>query len=405
MLTLSRFLLIGACLCVTSTISAQGGKEPRRPTMAAGADTNDAHAYYAFAVDIMANDPDKAADALYWTTRLEPTWADGFYARRVALHLSDPSRLLRYWGGDRRTIQSNDVRRIDSLFYHALTLNPFVSQRLDRTLFEGVANEIASRYERQGAGSSTAVRYAIDRQMLSAPVADKAWMAYGDGRFDDALRLYAEAVQQDARNGPLRVDRARVFVQTGQPDSALAELTLAIADMRKRDKKELIYVYQSKALTEHSIGVVEEQLGHADAAREAYGRALQEDLSYYPAHLALSYLALEAKDTTTALSEMELVVQLESNDPATQYLYGYALAGAGRSAEAEAHLRKAIELDAVYSPPHLALAGVLERLKRPGDAAAEYTAFLARAARTDNRRGAASARLAALSPLSGGERR
>lgn len=58
----------------------------------------------------------KAADAVYWPTRLEPTWADAYCARRIALLLSDRRRLRMYWFGDRRTIEATDIRQIDSLF-------------------------------------------------------------------------------------------------------------------------------------------------------------------------------------------------------------------------------------------------------------------------------------------------
>src|SRR5262245_35273552 len=183
---MSNRLAVGAfalAMAVLPTVSsAQKNKEPRRPKLPAGSDTNSAQVYYNFALEQLRSDPDKAADALYWASRLEPMWADAYYARRVALLLSNPRRLMRYWSGDRGTIQSDDIRRIDSLFYHALTLNPFVSQRLDRQIFEAVADEISKKYERAGAGTSGEIRYLIDREMNSWPAAERAWLAYGDGR-------------------------------------------------------------------------------------------------------------------------------------------------------------------------------------------------------------------------------
>jgi tetratricopeptide (TPR) repeat protein len=395
---MNRFLAGVATLTLAATpLLGQQQKEPRRPKLEARADTNSAHAYYDFAIGLLQQDPDKAADALYWSTRLDPQWAEAFYARRVALLLGDKQRLIRYWSGDRRTIQSDDIKRIDSLFYHALTLNPFVSQMLDRHLFEGVVEEYTARYERTNSGGTAGeMRYAIDRMMMQAPAADQAWMAYGEGRFADALPLYAKAIAQDKKNGPLHLDRARVFFQLGKPDSALTELTAGIEDLRKRDKKELIYVYQSKALTEQSIGIVQLALGHADAAREAFGRALQEDLAYYPAHLQLAFLAIETKDTTTALTEMELATQLRDDDAGAHYLYGYTLEGAGKHADAEAQLRKAIALNPVYAAPLYVLGQTLESQGRKADAVAAYQDFLKRSALTDIRRDDATARLARL---------
>ena len=100
-------------LSTSSTIAAQRDKEPRRSKIAA-ADTNDSRADCDFALEIMPRDPEKAADALYWTTRLEPMWADAFYARRIAQLLTDCRPLVRYWGGERQVVQWDGIRRIDS---------------------------------------------------------------------------------------------------------------------------------------------------------------------------------------------------------------------------------------------------------------------------------------------------
>ena len=207
-------------MIVTALISwpcvSQAQKEPTRPKLQAQADTNEAHAYYDFALDQLRIDPDKAADALYWATRIDPTWADALYARRIALLLSDPRRLARYWSGDKGVVQSNDIKKIDSLFYYALTLNPFVPQRLDQVLFQGVVEEITRQYSNAGYRAGD-VRFAIDREIMSWPAASRAWLAYGEGRYDEALTLYAQAVRENKKNGPLRVDRARVFYNKGRP--------------------------------------------------------------------------------------------------------------------------------------------------------------------------------------------
>jgi hypothetical protein len=72
-----------AALSLPAALAAQHDKEPRRPKLPAGADTNSARTYYDFALGQLRSSPDKAADALYWATRLEPMWADAFYARRA----------------------------------------------------------------------------------------------------------------------------------------------------------------------------------------------------------------------------------------------------------------------------------------------------------------------------------
>jgi tetratricopeptide (TPR) repeat protein len=379
----------------SSPVDAQQ-KEPKRPRLDPQADTNDANAYYRFATERLRKEPDKAADALYWATRLDPAWADAYYARRIALLLADPQRLARYWSGDRRTIESKEIKQIDSLYLRALTINPFVSQMLDRELFDAIIDDISRRYAERTGATPLDVRYALDRQMSSWGPAFRAYMAYGEGRYDDALEYYAKAIKEDKRNGPLHADRGRIFFNKSQLDSALAELTAAIEDMRKRDKKDLVYVYQSKALTEHAIAIVHQRLEKTDAAKEAFGRALQEDLSYYPAHLQLAFMALDAKDTATALTELELATQLRDDDASAQFFHGYTLAMAGKSAAAEPHIKKAMQLNPVYAAPKFVYAFLLETAGFKEEAISMYREFLAAASRNDARRAPAETRVAAL---------
>jgi tetratricopeptide (TPR) repeat protein len=187
--------------------------------------------------------------------------------------------------------------------------------------------------------------------------------------------------------------RGRLFFQLGQPDSALSELTLAVDELRKRDAKDLVYVYQSKALFEHSIGLVYERLGDPAKAREAYGRALQEDLGYSPAHVRLGYMAIDSKDTAAALSEFDLAVQLRPQDSALRFQYGYLLGEAGNDADAEVQLRKALELNAWYAASHYALGRVHERRGKAVEAAQSFKNFLALASRNDLRRADALKRI------------
>lgn len=114
-------------------VVAQKEKLRKRPAIA-GADTNSAAAYYRHALAVLDSDPARAADALYWATRLEPRWPEALYARRVAELRSDQLRMLKYLRGDKRTAQSPQIREMDSLMIRALTLNPFLHRSLDAGL-------------------------------------------------------------------------------------------------------------------------------------------------------------------------------------------------------------------------------------------------------------------------------
>jgi Tfp pilus assembly protein PilF len=390
------FVLGFALVTTSGGIQAQKPKnEPRRPRLDAGADTNDSRAYYAFGLEKLEHDPEAAADAFYWAARIDPTSADAFYARRCALLLEDRYRFQRYFEEDRRTLQSSEVKRIDSLYLYSLTINPFLYRKLDIRLFRDYIQVWSEEYAQRHNLNAGEVRYAVEREISQeSSVSMRAWQAYGEGRFQSALDLYADAIKRARHKAGLRADRGRLFFQLGQADSALVELTLAVDEMRKTDTKDLVYVYESKALIEHSIGLVQQRLGNAAAAKEAFAKALEEDLSYFPAHVQLAFIGMNDKDTTTTLSEMDLAVQIRPDDALLRYTYGFALAAYGKFGDAQVQLRKAIEADPNFAAPYYVLGQVLDALGKPADGLSQYQTFLSHASLQDLRRKDAEERIA-----------
>lgn len=395
-------LAVALAVAAPAALAQKNEKAPARPRLPAGVDTNDARVYYDYGLEKLQRDPQRAADAFYWATRINPTSAEAYYARRCALLLADRYRFQRYYEDDRRTLQSDEIKRIDSLYFYSLTINPFLYRKLDLTMFQSYVNMAADEIARRNDANSGDVKYQLNVWLMHGPASMRAWQAYGEGRFQEALDLYADAIKSAKHKAVYRADRGRLFFQLDHADSALVELTQALDEMRKSDQKDLVYVYESKALMEHSIGLVQQRLGNTAAAKEAFGRALQEDLSYFPAHLQLGFMALEQKDTTAALSEFDLAVQIRGDDPLLRYTYGYALAVSGKYAEAEEQLRKAIELDSLFAPPYHVLGQTLEQEGKLPEALKQYQAFLALAAKTDLRRADAEDRVRSLDVKSGG---
>jgi tetratricopeptide (TPR) repeat protein len=395
-----RILLAALALAalLPCAASAQGrDREPRRPRLDAAADTNSAQAYYSHGVRVLQSSPAEAGDAFYWATRIEPGMADAWYARRVAFMMSRPERFGAYMQGNRRVIESREMRAVDSLHLRALTLNPFVRTKFDRIAFDHWVQSNVRRGNTGAPADPALVRFEVDRYLRSGGPASRAWMAYADGRFPTALAEYARALRE-ARKGHagIHADRARIFLLVGRPDSALVEMRNAVERLRARDERDLVYLYESKAIFEHSTGNILEQRGEVDAAREAYGRALQEDLSYYPAHTALAGLAQAAGDTATALAEMDLAVQIRGDDALLRYDYGKVLAFAGKHMEAVEQLRRATELEPWFAAPYALLGGMLEATGKPTEGVEAYRAFFARAGRTHPLRDGVRARMAAL---------
>ena len=378
-------------VAVGATASAQrfGPPEPR-PRLAAGADTNDAVAYYNYGVARFDDDPKAAASAFYWAARLNPNWGEPLYARRAALITSNRVRLRNVMRDNGRFMQSDEMRRIDSLQFRALMLSPFLYRKLDRAMLVTYIKTEVSGNPRE---ASAELEYEINQYLHDAGPAMRGWLAYSDGDLPIALEYYALALRSSHNKASIRLDRARIFAMQNQVDSATAEFTRALDEMRKKDDKDLVIFYNSKALAEYSIGVLMEGADNPTAAREAYGRALQEDLSYYPAHLKLGMLALGTNDTTTAMSEMALAAQLAPDEPNIRYMNGYVLAASHHLDEAAGELSKAIELEPYFALPYV-LMGQVEEMRQHGkEAAAAYQKFLDHASVNDSQRDFASTRL------------
>lgn len=366
-----RTLALAACFLLTAAASLTAQKKervPDRPRLHATADTNDPWAYYNDGLQRLIRFPDQAADAFYWASRLAPTWGEPYYARRAALHLEDKNRLYRYLTGQRGTVRSSQVRAIDSLATEAMLRQPFFSPRFDRLLTEETIRHISN-------GQAF-----LDRMRTGDPGYD-ASMAFADGKLEEAVRLYAEALKRRPKDFGYRAPRARAFYLMLKYDSAASELTKLLVEMRKKDEKTLVYFYDSKAIFEYSLARTYYQLEQYDSARVAYGRALEEDLSFHVAHRDLAEIAFKQGDTTTAVAELALAAQLRPGDAGTRLLYGDALAVTGSHDEAEAEYQAAIAEEPYFALPYFQLARLYDARGKAPQAIEQYRAFVARSAR------------------------
>src|SRR4029453_11897898 len=106
----------------------------------------------------------------------------------------------------------------------------------------------------------------------------QAWYAYSAGDFDSGLRKYAKAIEQGRETAGYHLERARILGMRNDVPSAVAEFQLALAALRQKDEKSLGVLYTSRAVAEYGTPTVLGGAGGAKIARDAYGRALQEDL-------------------------------------------------------------------------------------------------------------------------------
>jgi tetratricopeptide (TPR) repeat protein len=401
--------LVAVLLLLACGLSPAGAQKsdvvPARPKLPVAADTNDADAYYQLGLALVDSAPGRAADAFYWAARLNPHQAYAFYGRHAALLMAEPARIERYLKPDAKAERSPDVARLDSLLSRALMLDPLLYRKFDLLVLRQYYHRVRrTHWSGRPIPPRIEIDYAFGGWIARADAGTKGLVAYCEARFADALREYAAALRKAPKDMFLRVERGHTLYLAGEHDSALAELEAVRDELRRRDDVELVRLYTSKARLDHAIAKIHERLGDVQKAREAYGRALEEDLAFAPAHVGLGLLALKDGDTTTALNELDLAVQIKDAEPMVRLFYGYLLTQAGRFDNAEAQLTKAIELEPFYARSYQLLAEMYEKQRKPARAIAYYEAYLARAARNDAPRESIARHLEALKLVGGPSR-
>jgi Tfp pilus assembly protein PilF len=372
-----RPLLALAAICLTATL-AHAQKVPKRPELFAGADTNSWFAYYQSGLSNLRRRPDLAADDFYWAERLNPGAPEPLYAGWVAYWKRRPDRFWDYIAGKRFVVDSKEVQHVDSLRLKALQRNPMMYQGLWIELFEDEAP-----------------------LNMSLDPALQGIIAYAHGNPMRAAERLGQAVKS-RENRSFRYDRALALYQIAEYDTAANELQLLLDDMKKREEKKLVRMYESKQMFQYGIAIVMLAKGDTAAARESLGKALTEDLSFAPAHIELAHLAAATGDTATAIQELSQAVELDSSDVTAQYELGVYLMMQNKTDDAQAHLRRAIALEPYYAQPYYPLAYLLEYEEKNAEAATMYTAFADRAPRSEEHRAeVARAHAAALQKAAG----
>jgi tetratricopeptide (TPR) repeat protein len=401
--------LLAVVLLLTPVLRAQKVKaDPTRPRLDVGVDTNDARSYYQYGVRMIDSKPEESSRAFFWASRLDPSSGDALYGLRVAELMKMGFGTLSDYYDYSAKKRKPEFLALDSLLFRAYTINPFLYRNLERQLTRRII-ESEVRQENPSVDGASLNLAILDYMQDSRHT---AWQSYAAGRFPEALELYAKRLKELERTknkknkraheddaSEIHAERGRIFYLLGNMDSALTELTAAVAAMRQRDEKETVILYESKAMYDQSLGMIHEQAKHLDLAREAYAHALEEDLSYYTAHTKMAVLQLTQGDTTAALTEMDLAAQLQPNDPVLRYSYALVLIRAGKDGEAATQLTKAIAADPYYAAPHLLLARMADVEQYTDDAVSEYQRYIAMAPKSDPALKSAQERLTTLTAM------
>jgi tetratricopeptide (TPR) repeat protein len=118
----------------------------------------------------------------------------------------------------------------------------------------------------------------------------------------------------------------------------------------------------SRSATEWYVYADEIESSDADAAADAYRRALEIDETFADAHLNLGRLLHAAGSPGEALAEYKAARAIDRQDATTHYNIGVAYQDLGSSAESVDAYEQAIELAPRFADAHYNLASLYEQL-------------------------------------------
>jgi tetratricopeptide (TPR) repeat protein len=349
------------------------GARAQRPELPDDKDPNNWEDYYDDGVKLLGHSSKGAQERFEYAMHLRPDRAEPIYGQWITFWARDIGRFERYLNDDERVVQDPLVVRAESLRALAYRRNPFVHEGLIVFVWDQLPG-----------------------QWRDDPLT-RAWIFLGQAKLPQALDVFGQIIRREPEKyGYLRFVRASAFVNTGHVDSAAVEISSLLAQLRREDAKTLGNGYESKELLEYALGLLQLQLRHPAAAREAFGRATVENAAFAPAHAALAEMALAANDTTTALLESGLARETEPNDVLFAVLRARVLRQAYRHSEAATEFRRAIAMEPLYAEPYYLLGVTLEESGDKAGAVEAYTRFLAHASRYEPRRGPVELKLPTL---------
>lgn len=344
---------VPAALLALALAAAPGAAQA--PDLPEGADRNDWESWFDLGQSVFVRFPEQARAAFDWAARLDPTRAEPQLGRWAATYMADPGLFSEYVSGRRDVMTLPKVVRTDSLLGLAYTRNPFAHRGLEAALYAA----FTERSGRTDVGS--------------------AFLEYGRGDFDEAADRFGSIARHRPRDPRVRFYRALALVGAEQTDSAAAEVQGILDMLRAEEERELTGVYASKAGLEYALGRLHEARGDTAQARGAFERALVEELSYHPARQGLGRLALRAGNPAEAVEQLSAAATLAPRDGVVRWEHGNALLAAGRTDDAVAEYREALDLEPFWAEAYLRLAVAYDQQGRLDRAAVMYRAYLERA--------------------------
>ena len=189
------------------------------------------------------------------------------------------------------------------------------------------------------------------------------WTLFQEGRTEEAVAEYEKALAGNPRNAKAHNNMALALVELGRLDEAAGHFRTSLE-------------IEPRAEIYSDLGFTLARLGRADEARADYEKALALDPNCASAHFNLAVMYVQ--EGALADAEAQYRLALPGRPTAeTHNGLGYVLARQGRTDEALAEFRKAIEADPKFTPAYNNLAGALATQGKLAEAERYYELSLA----------------------------
>ena len=335
-------------------------------------DTNDAGRLYYLALRHWKEHHWQQTDSLLrLAVRLEPRFADAYlalyflpYARRTTLaDEEDRDRVPDAW--------KPVVEEAHRFYQRAFRTDPMVNLQI-----MGVAFDIQEPLVRDYTTSAW-----LNYQRYYAWFVD-----LGMGRYRSAQDRLEKLAQREFNESKHPEDvpdyilwyRGLAAAHVLQYEKAINDFrTLLDRQERKAQRDQVVHVPLHDNEYRFMLASLHHMAGHTDSAVALYQQALERDLGLVMAHTYLASIHEGAGRAADALIERRRAAEVDSDDPTALFDLAASYFNAGQLIEADEPLRKAIKLNARYSPSYYLLGRVTEELGLPEEARDHYEAFLA----------------------------
>lgn len=335
-------------------------------------DTNDAQRQYYLALRHWKEHHWRQTDSLLrLAVQLEPRYADAYlalyylpYARRTTLaEEEDRGRVPAAWRAA--------VEEARGFYQRAFRTDPMVNLQI-----MGIAFEIEEPQVRD----YTTTAWLVYQRYY-------AWFVdLGLGRYRLAHERLGKLAQREFNEAKHPEDvpdyilwyRGLAAAHSLQYGAAIADFrTLLDRTVKKSQRDEIVHVPLRDNEYRFMLASLHHLAGHTDSAVALYQQSLEHDLGLVMAHTYLANIYEGAGRAADAMLERQRAAEVSTDDPTALFDLAASQFNAGQLIEADEALRRAIKLNARFSPSYYLIGRVTEELGLPEEARDHYARFLA----------------------------